>query len=1251
MTEENQMPIPLIDIRYAIQDKKICIKGYKKIKDVDELKAFAELKSRNTIKLKGLKTIKSIHKRIDEFNDYFCITNLIKIKRPELEKIMEKFNIKIDENLRNKAPRKTYGNVFKAVQQETGIKKFFTDKEQKEFISEQKFKDDPFDITIKKGDISEKLALRDNQKKFIEKIIYSNTRGSIAFWGVGTGKTVLTAVSIKLYLQYFPTSNVVFIAPSALLSNLILTMYNYGLNIRDKRIKYFSYEKAEKELKKGSNMCRGSLLIIDEAHNLRTKIEEKGSKILSGSRPKAIIDGCSGIASKVILLTATPVVNTPYDIENLLAMIDGRSELKSDNFQRVLTNQDTSDDYFKLRVSFYKRILDDKDFPRKVEKELFVEMGEKAEKQMKKILNGPDAFYSTSRQFTNTIDDFKKLKAVAKMIKKQKNSRNIIYLAFVENGVKELRKIMKDMGLNNMVVSGNEGAKEKQTAVRNYNNGNIRNIIITKAGAEGLDLKRTTNIFIVDQPWNESTRSQIVGRAVRYKSHADLPLKDRVVNVYNVFNIYPSEKEFISKIVKINNDAKFSILTQVIKSQKKKENEQSKKVEDIDLKLPQFIMISDEEKAEAKKKGLSNAELYKNTFNKYAKELVASKLEPPTNPTIDIRLFIFSKSKQYVINRFEDWLKSIPHFENGISDVEKRIIKKLEKENPKSAKAKYKIYEEELKKIVKDGYKIVTQSNILNKKNIEVMDKQKMDTEKKQQDYLDAKFQEYFTQNKKLEKLYVISDLENDERQQLKTLEPSAGVGNIINYVRKKHLMADFRAVEFRGSNRKELKKLIKALGMTIEEVLYKERDFLKSQISDRFEYVFMNPPFNLEKGNSYTRDVYDIDFIKKAYTLTKKGGVIVGIMYQPHSKKDLKDKIMSENSKWLHSHAEELINANAKFDKHRSNKMVSVPITYFKIVKKDLKEDSKLLTELNKLVKINIKDSETEIVIDDDLEKALQKDKAKAKKAKAKPKAKSGDDFVKSKKEEYKQILLDELFEVGLVGSLYNYIETVDDKLDRKYINYPELKKDILDLRKLIQGKSNEYFKSVLNKNIIKEYVNADPDRYTPLKNDKYYNIMPLLKDKATKKDFYKYFGVEDKIETKQQSSKKEIVSKIKKSNLDNLKKINKALQEDKELKELEEKLDKPKRRYLYISPKEREVRNKIIKLGIEPRKSVNYYYGNWESGVGKKRLRDLEEKLYKLKKDELKELMNRNNLKGLSNKTKDQLIKIILVDPSNYI
>ena len=87
----------------------------------------------------------------------------------------------------------------------------------------------------------------------------------MAFWGVGTGKTILTVVSIKLYLQYYPNSKVVFIAQSALLSNLIEKMYSFGLEIRDRRIEYFSIDKFSRSSAKRANICDNALVIIDEA--------------------------------------------------------------------------------------------------------------------------------------------------------------------------------------------------------------------------------------------------------------------------------------------------------------------------------------------------------------------------------------------------------------------------------------------------------------------------------------------------------------------------------------------------------------------------------------------------------------------------------------------------------------------------------------------------------------------------------------------------------------------------------------------------------------------------------------------------------------------------------------------------------------------------------------------------------------------------------------------------------------------------
>ncbi len=1155
-------PIPIMDIRFVIKKKIKCITGYKSKfkKDLEKFKLLIETKAQDNIKLKSVKTREGVIKKIDEFNEKYCVKNLNKMDRPTLKKIAKKFNIVIDDSIRGKAPRSTTGNPLKPLQSLTGVKTFYTDKQQQEFIKSQKFKKNPFEITVKdiyKKKADEPLTLTPKQKKFIEKMIYSNNRGGIAFWGVGTGKTVLTVLSIKLYLQYFPFSKVVFIAPSALLANLVQKLYEFGLDIRDNRIEYFSLDKFSRSSGKRDGICQNALLIIDEAHNLRTEIGEKKGKDKEGNpisrgvggRAKAIIDKCSPFVAKVLLLTATPFVNTPYDIENLLAMIDGRNQLDRKNFDNITSNKETSADYFKLRVSFFQRLFDNSDFPKKIDKPpLLAIMNEEEERKMDLILNSDDpavkAYYGEARQGSNTIGQGKKLKKVIETIENSPNSQNIIYVAFVDNGLNKLvdMMILKDMSY--AVVSGAEGALEKQKSVSDYNTGIVNNMIITKAGAEGLDLKNTTNLFVVDMPWNEATREQVIGRGIRYKSHISLPPNKRFVNVYNVFLIKKSEQKYIDKISKIKDDKQFNlILTQFRIDQaetKKKDKSQgsgliegkkdfSKKIKkilnkygnnrivelkigrrplsnyinkalnllslgkweklrnefytdklfhiflvieldngkilsfekndivnldfdercnlknvdcldiedyegnlrleelikipldemgknryfpydpfklncgifiedilrtfdlynneirdfskqdlnEIILRLPnyvkkvarmitdftaftkrggaeEFVFISDEDRAKAKEKGISNQELYKKSFNKHSAGLVRQDLQMPMGITIDILLFVMSKSKQYVINSFEKWLKTIPHFEDGISKLENKIMDKLEKLKNPTEEDKYEIYEEEMKTIIKKGDKIITEGNIFNSRVLSVLEKSTIDTTKKAEKYVNKKFQEYFTQDKEIEKLYNLSGLKNDDRQDIKFLEGTAGNGNIIQYIKKRHLVMDFRATEYREDNRKLLKKYIKSVGMDIDEVLYKENNFLNLQTSDTFEYCFLNPPFNLDPSieKIFTRRVYDIDFIKKAYTLLKKGGVLCAILYQPHTNEKVKDKILKENAIWLKKHSEKIINENALFEEWLSKKNKKIPISIVKIVKKNDDEDNDLITELNRLNK-----------------------------------------------------------------------------------------------------------------------------------------------------------------------------------------------------------------------------------------------------------------------------------------------------------
>ena len=70
-------------------------------------------------------------------------------------------------------------------------------------------------------------------------------------------------------------------------------------------------------------------------------------------------------------------------------------------------------------------------------------------------------------------------------------------------------------------------------------------MLITSAGAEGLDLKNTRSVIILEPFWHTSRIQQVIGRAVRYKSHETLPESERYVDVYNLLleknEKYPDE--------------------------------------------------------------------------------------------------------------------------------------------------------------------------------------------------------------------------------------------------------------------------------------------------------------------------------------------------------------------------------------------------------------------------------------------------------------------------------------------------------------------------------------------------------------------------------------------------------------------------------------------------------------------------------------------------------------------------------------
>jgi hypothetical protein len=88
-----------------------------------------------------------------------------------------------------------------------------------------------------------KIKIQEHQKRFILSFISDSLQGCLLFHSVGSGKTLTSVIFSHYYLSMHPTYNVCIISPPTLLFNFIEAMKEYGLDIRDNRYKFETFNK------------------------------------------------------------------------------------------------------------------------------------------------------------------------------------------------------------------------------------------------------------------------------------------------------------------------------------------------------------------------------------------------------------------------------------------------------------------------------------------------------------------------------------------------------------------------------------------------------------------------------------------------------------------------------------------------------------------------------------------------------------------------------------------------------------------------------------------------------------------------------------------------------------------------------------------------------------------------------------------------------------------------------------------------
>lgn len=454
----------------------------------------------------------------------------------------------------------------------------------------------------KKAELKETVSLQPHQERAARKL--KDKGGVLVYHGLGSGKT-LTSLAAT---QGMPTDVVV---PASLRENYKKELKAYT---KGHKPSIMSYEKAVKTKPKGE------ALVVDEAHLLGRTDSARSRKLMEQAQDY----------KKRMLLTGTPIRNHPSEIAPLMNIVRGDEALPVDPqaFSGKFIAEETVNPGLFNRIfrgakpGVRYRMKNDKEFKNLVKgyvdyhapaKEHFPSVSHEvveapmSSEQMNyykyvmgkagpglrwKIKRGLppskteaqqlNTFLSGARQVSNSTKAYGgsgggtkinlALDHLEKRHKKDPNFKAVVYSNFLDSGVKSYAEGLERKGIPYAIFDGSLSDKKRKQIVEDYNAGKIKALLISGAGAQGIDLKGTKLVQLLEPHWNNPRLEQAMGRAIRYKSHAHLPEQDRHVHVQRFHSTVP--KSFLQKLTGGKSDMSVDQYLDMLSKQKEELNNQ-----------------------------------------------------------------------------------------------------------------------------------------------------------------------------------------------------------------------------------------------------------------------------------------------------------------------------------------------------------------------------------------------------------------------------------------------------------------------------------------------------------------------------------------------------------------------------------------------------------------------------------------------------------------------------------------------------
>ena len=407
-----------------------------------------------------------------------------------------------------------------------------------------------------------------------------SNKGIILFHKMGSGKTISS-----LYAAIKFNKPTIIIGPRSSKKSFLddLDKLSTIMNISMENFKFYSYKKIINILLSNFDLLKDKTVIIDESHHLRSQT----------SLMMHIINNLV-LSYKIILLTGTPIINHPIDLCVLVNIVKNAEVFtidktlfdfyyvdRIDNFNSdsksndiILKLKNTSEIKNKLSnaISFYEpdninSIKIDILYPEvPLSKIQLIEYKKYIAKLINPIskrivhletdINAEDfnidfisldtkkknSFLVATRQLSNTIDNDPSSPKILEVIKCILEGPRpvVVYSNFLANGIFPISIQLNKYQISYRIIKGTTSEDKMNIIINDYNNRIFDVLLISSAASESISLLNTRQMHILEPHFNEAKINQVIGRAIRYKSHDKLEIGSKQISIYHWTSIFPN---------------------------------------------------------------------------------------------------------------------------------------------------------------------------------------------------------------------------------------------------------------------------------------------------------------------------------------------------------------------------------------------------------------------------------------------------------------------------------------------------------------------------------------------------------------------------------------------------------------------------------------------------------------------------------------------------------------------------------------